>query len=207
MSKTFLFVLAYLCLSIGFSNQNEQESDWELKKVKDEISIFTRKVNYSNYEEFKSEMVVESAPEVIIRYLKNIDDYKEWLPDCLESKRLDSISDSEQVNYILTAVPWPYEDRGFAYKFSIVPLDPNSRQLKVLIDNRPEYIPKRKHIVRIPKSKGFWILTSLNENQTKVIYQMHVEPGGYVPAWLYNWKIVDTPYTFMYNLRIQFEKE
>ena len=54
---------------------------------------------------------------------------------------------------------------------------------------------------------GFWKLTPIAENKTKVEYQMHVEPGGYVPAWLANMKIVDTPYTFMYNLREQVEKQ
>ncbi len=60
-------------------------------------------------------------------------------------------------------------------------------------------------MVRIPKSTGFWTITPISENQTKLEYQMHVEPGGYVPAWLANLKIVDTPFTFLYNLREHIE--
>jgi hypothetical protein len=79
--------------------------------------------------------------------------------------------------------------------------------ITILIDNLPKYIPMNESIVRIPKSKGFWTITPIKENLTKVEYQMHVEPGGFVPAWLANLKLVDTPFSFLYNLREQIEKD
>ena len=207
MIKCLSLILTYVGINAGFFLNHEIENtDWQLSKSKNQISVYTRKVDYSNYKEFRAEMTVTSKPETIVTFLQNIDGYKEWLPDCLESRKLDQTSTTEQINYLVTDVPWPYDDRDLVYQFTVVAMDSKSGQLKILIENRPEYIPVRKKIIRIPKSVGFWKLTPIAENKTKVEYQMHVEPGGYVPAWLANMKIVDTPYTFMYNLRAQVEK-
>lgn len=207
MIKCLSLILTYVCINAGFFLNHETENtDWQLSKSKNQISVYTRKVDYSNYKEFRAEMTVTSKPEAIVTFLQNIDGYKEWLPDCLESRKLDQTSTTEQINYLVTDVPWPYDDRDLVYQFTVVAMDFKSGQLKILIENRPEYIPASKKIIRIPKSVGFWKLTPIAENKTKVEYQMHVEPGGYVPAWLANMKIVDTPYTFMYNLREQVEK-
>jgi hypothetical protein len=207
MIKSFFLILTFVGLNSGSLVNNAEDTDWQISKSKKLILLYTRKVSYSDYKEFKGEMIVASNPEAIVKYLRNIDDYKDWLPDCLESKKLDAISASEQINYVLTDIPWPYEDRDLAYKFTLVPEDSITGQIIILIENRPDYIPFRKKIVRIPKSVGFWTLTPIGENKTKAEYQMHVEPGGYVPAWLANLKLVDTPFLFMYNLREQVEKE
>lgn len=207
MIKCLSLILTYVGINVDFFLNHEIENtDWQLSKSKNQISVYTRKVDYSNYKEFRAEMTVTSKPETIVTFLQNIDGYKEWLPDCLESRKLDQTSTTEQINYLVTDVPWPYDDRDLVYQFTVVAMDFKSGQLKILIENRPEYIPVSKKIIRIPKSVGFWKLTPIAENKTKVEYQMHVEPSGYVPAWLANMKIVDTPYTFMYNLREQVEK-
>jgi len=183
------------------------KSEWQLSKSEKQISVYTRQVNYSDYKEFKAVMSVKSSPEAIITLLRNIEDYERWLPDCLESKILNKTSDNHQINYILMDIPWPFENRDFVYQFTLDSINLKFEPLKILIENKPTYIPRKKNIVRIPTSAGFWNITPISENLTKVEYQMHVEPGGYIPAWLANLKLVDTPFTFLYNLRDQIEWE
>jgi len=185
-------------------NQVNDDFKWELSKSKNGISVYTRRVDYSNYKEFKGEVLVTANSEQVITLLKNIAGYKEWLPDCMESKRLKKIDELQQINYVLTDFPWPYDDRDLIYRFTLK--DKKSEQIKILIENKPEYIQNRDGIVRIQSAKGLWLITPTSENKTKLVYQMHVEPGGYVPAWLANLKITDTPYGFLYNLRKQLEK-
>lgn len=207
MIKIGFFVLVLINIHIDlFFQQKIENDDWEISKNEDRISIYLRTVSYSNYKEFKGEMIVKSSCEDIIAFLQNIESFEKWLPDCKESKRLIKISEYQQINYVVTEVPWPYENRDIVYLFTVADKDPKTGQLKILIENKPGYIPEKSNIVRIPKSLGFWTFTPISENQTKVEYQMHVEPGGFVPAWLANLKIVDTPYAFLYNLRKQIEK-
>jgi ribosome-associated toxin RatA of RatAB toxin-antitoxin module len=190
-----------------FFTRENKNSEWQLSKSKKQISVYTRHVNYSDYKEFKAAMNVKSNPEAIITLLRKINDYKIWLPDCLESKKLNNTNSTDQINYVLTDVPWPFEDRDIVYQFTVVETNSKSKQITILIENIPDYIPVKKNIVRIPKSAGFWTIIPISDNLTKVEYQMHVEPGGYVPAWLANLKLVDTPFTFLYNLREQIEKK
>ncbi|PLX23427.1 MAG: START domain protein [Marinilabiliales bacterium] len=205
---TRILLLLIILITIGSEsmvNQINDDLDWELSKSKDGISVYTRKVSFSNYKEFKGEVVVVANPEQVISILKNIDGYKEWLPDCLESKMLKKMDESQQMNYIHTDVPWPYDDRDLIYKFTVTDKI-NTKQIIISIENKPEYIESVNGIVRIPSAQGLWIITPTSKNKTKLVYQMHVEPGGYVPAWLANLKITDTPYGFLYNLRKQLEK-
>ena len=48
-----------------------------------------------------------------------------------------------------------------------------------------------KGIVRIPQSDGYCFLEYISENETKVTYQLHTNPGGDIVAWLANQTIVD----------------
>lgn len=208
MIKCCFYFLVFVSINKGFFyNQEPEKSDWVLSKSKNQISIYLRTVDYSSYKEFKGEMIVKSCPENIITFLTHIESFEEWLPDCKESKKLTQISNTEQINYVLTEVPWPYEDRDITYLFKVMEKNSNTGKVIIQIENRPEFIPFRNNTVRIPRSAGIWTFTPINKDYTKVEYQMHIEPGGFVPAWLANLKIVDTPYTFLYNLREQIEKQ
>jgi hypothetical protein len=202
MMKIFLLLIAIFSNSLF--NLKTEDNEWQLAKNKSDILIYTRKVSYSNYKEFKGEIVVSANSDKVVSILRNIEMYKDWLPDCLESKRIHYMDDKQQINYILTDVPWPYEDRDLAYEFKVE--HKSAKTIEILIHNKPDDVPKKKGIVRIPSAEGRWTITSVNRSKTKLVYQMHVEPGGFVPAWLANLKITDTPYGFLYNLREQVEK-
>lgn len=207
MIRNLIFIIFCFHIKGGFvENQKAENPEWELSKSKNEISIYLRSVDYSDYKEFKGEMVVNSSPDKIVSFLQHIESFKKWLPDCLESKKLIQISAKEQINYILTDVPWPYDDRDIIYQFSVSDRDLKTGQIKIILSNKPGFVAVKKNVVRIPQSEGCWTITPINNNQTLMVYQMHVEPGGYVPAWLANLKIVDTPYNFLHNLRDQIEK-
>ena len=50
------------------------------------------------------------------------------------------------------------------------------------------------------KVEGFWSLTP-REGEIEVIYEVHSEPGGSVPAWLANSFVVDAPFNTLQGLR------
>jgi hypothetical protein len=85
------------------------------------------------------------------------------------------------------------------YQFQYIGI--NSDQVKVNVIGIPDYIPAREGIVRMAKTNGYWLLTSVDSNKTSVTYQMHVEPGGLIPAWLANPFIVNVPFSTFKELR------
>ena len=69
----------------------------------------------------------------------------------------------------------------------------------------PEYSAEVKGVVRIPYLDGFWLLEKIDDNKTKVTYQVHADPGGTIPAWLANATAVNNPYETLRNMRVNIE--
>ena len=51
------------------------------------------------------------------------------------------------------------------------------------------------------KTNDCWLLTSIDTCKTAVTYQMHVVPGGLIPAWLANSFIKNVPFSTFKELR------
>lgn len=47
-----------------------------------------------------------------------------------------------------------------------------------------ERVPERHGIVRMPLLRGSWTIEPLDVTRSRVVYQMAVDPGGRLPAWL-----------------------
>jgi len=40
---------------------------------------------------------------------------------------------------------------------------------------------------------GFWLFDPIESDKVEITYQMHIDPGGSIPAWVLNMFIVDAP--------------
>jgi hypothetical protein len=68
------------------------------------------------------------------------------------------------------------------------------------LNEEAEYLPLQQGFVRVSRVKGFWQLKPY-EGGVEVVYQVHSDPGGSVPAWLANSFVVDAPFNTLINLR------
>jgi ribosome-associated toxin RatA of RatAB toxin-antitoxin module len=132
--------------------------------------------------------------------LKNVEEYEEWVPDLKYSKLLES-NGAHQIHYIITELPFPLKDRDEIYKYTF--LQKNSETVEVKMQALPDYLPLEKDLVRMPKSNGSYIFESMGPGQTKVSLQMHNDPGGNLPAWAVNSKIVKVPFGTLLALEKQ----
>ena len=57
----------------------------------------------------------------------------------------------------------------------------------------PDEIPLTKH-VRIREAFGTYILEPTRENKLRVTWQLYVDPGGALPAWVVNSMLTDLPF-------------
>jgi hypothetical protein len=136
--------------------------------------------------------------ENIVEVLKNTDSINSWVVNCKEVKLLRT-GENDQYYYIETSLPLPFENRDMVYHFQYI--DINNRQARVIVTGMPEYIMPERGIVRMVKADGYWLLTQIDTDKTDVTYQMHVEPGGLIPAWLANPFIKNVPYSTFKELR------
>jgi START domain len=191
-----LFWITITVLRLTFSASAQE--NWKLVKNEAGIKVYTKTESGSKYKAFKAEMQVSCKIENIVEVLKNTNSINNWVVNCKGVKLLKT-EDNDQYYYIETSLPLPFENRDMIYHFQYMEI--NSEQVKVIVTGIPEYIQPREGIVRMVKTNGYWLLTLIDTKKTAVTYQMHVEPGGLIPAWLANPFIKNVPFSTFKELR------
>jgi START domain. len=191
-----LFWIAIIVLLLTFSASAQE--NWNLVKEEAGIKVYTKTESGSKYKAFKAEMQVSCKIENIVEVLKNTNSVNNWVVNCKGVKLLKT-EDIDQYYYIETSLPFPFENRDMVYRFQYIEI--NSEQFKVIVTGIPEYIQPKEGIVRMVKANGYWLLTSIDTDKTVLTYQMHVEPGGLIPAWLANPFIKNVPFSTFKGLR------
>jgi carbon monoxide dehydrogenase subunit G len=188
---------------LAFTINIYPQENWDLAKEENGIKVYTKTESGSAYKSFKAEMQVNCNIDEVVKTLKNANDFKQCITNSKEVKLL-TMEGNDQYYYIETAVPWPFVNRDMIYHLHY--LESNNKQIKVIVTGMPLYIQPKVGIIRIEKANGYWLLDSIGPDRTSVTYQMHVEAGGSVPAWLANLSIVNIPFSTFLALRNIVEK-
>lgn len=189
-----------LLASYFLSQMSMAEPAWTLAKDAEGIKVYTRVVADSPLREFRGEVEVATAPERVVRLLKDANSFQIWMPDMLTSEMLKS-SQTDQYHYLENAVPWPLENRDGIYHFTYSDVQEGGVPItKVRVEAIPDYLPIKDGKVRIPKSDGFWKIVPSGAGSL-ITYQIHADPGGAIPSWLANSFVVDTPFKTLKSLR------
>ncbi|HNW70024.1 MAG TPA: START domain-containing protein [Bacteroidales bacterium] len=182
------------------SSFNAFSQDWKLKKDSDGIKVYTRDVKGSSIQEFRGEVVAKSNLSTILYVIDNIADYPKWMYKCSYAERLKKINEASGYAYSVLDQSWPVTDRD-ACTFYYVTQDSNSLVVTINIKGVCNYIPEKPDRVRMPSIKGSWQLIPVSKGVTKIVYQIHSEAGGEVPAALVNMFVTNTPYYNLLNLK------
>jgi hypothetical protein len=125
---------------------------------------------------------------------------------CGKSSTLKKISDTELIHYQTVVAPWPVDSRDFVVNVKTVQ-DEKTKIVTIKSTCKPTYIPKMPGFVRITEFNASWTLIPMKDGTVEIIYQLLVNPGGYVPAWIVNLAVIDGPFTTAVNLRDRVLKE
>ena len=189
----FIFISVFFVL-------NSFSQEWTLKKESDGVKIYTRDVKGSSIQEFRGEVVAKSNLSTILSVIDNIADYPKWMYKCSYAERLKKINESSGYSYSVLDQSWPVTDRD-ACTFYSVTQDSITMVVTISIKGVSNYIPVKSDKVRMPSIKGFWQLIPLSKGVTKIVYQIHSEAGGEIPAAVVNMFVTDTPYYNLLNLK------
>ena len=104
--------------------------------------------------------------------------FGEFMPHVAEST-VEAQPDGSIVNFQLLALPL-VSDRH--YRVRVVNTADEKDGWKVR-RSKWSYVPGSGNIV---ESRGSWTLVELGERRTLLLYEVFTDPGGWIPAWLYN---------------------
>ena len=192
MIQTFALILLSLLFYSG--------SEWELKKDKSGIQVYTRLPENSSFDEFKAIVTIENCTFYkVLDVVLDVENYESLYPDCINPEILKQDGKWYGIHYVQTKAPFPVKDRDSVIE-QVTIINEDEQSARVTLKPLPDYIPEKEGIVRIKSGQGFWDIQQEN-NSVIVTYQYHGNPEGDVPAWLANSFVVSHPFKTMENLR------
>lgn len=190
----YLFSFLVLCIV----PLHAQES-WDLVKENEGVKVYTRTNEVMSFKEFKASMIVKAKIEDFVSVLFDVDGLSSWGYNISEAKLLERPNDTIQIYYAVAKAPWPYKDRDGIYK-NTLNWDKSNRSLTVEIELLEDERALNKSFVRMD-GYGFWRVKEVSANELKIDFQMQVDPGGSIKAWLANMFVTDSPFQTMTGIR------
>jgi hypothetical protein len=208
--RFFYFSLLTFLLIATVSTYNPlvaEEEEWHLTYDAYGINIYRRVTEGSKFLEFKAVGDLRGTMSEYVSAILDTDEHPNWAPRCLETRNIDKINDRELIIYAVYAGVWPTADRDYTARMSIAS-EPNIPIVRVDFErvelpDTPLVATDRVHITHL---KSCWIFEQISQDFTRVELHAHVDPGGWIPAWLVNWGYRKIPYQFLKNLESQVAK-
>ena len=188
----FVIVLALACQLIAKGQEN-----WNLKKDKNGIKIFTRKTDSSTIDELKVECTIEGSMSQLAAVILDMKSHTDWVYKSSKCYLLKENSPTDLFFYNETECPWPLTNRDLVAHL-IISQDPKNKTMIIEVRNVDGYMPVQKDIVRTKHSYVRWMITPIDSKHLQIEYTIQVDPAGSIPSWILNLFATKGPYeTFM----------
>jgi hypothetical protein len=197
-----LLPLALLLLAVRTASA---QPDWELRTEKKDIKVYTRTYPDSKYKAIKVELILETTLSRLVTVLLDVKTAPEWVYATKSAVLLRQVSPSELIYYSEVKLPWPMSNRDFIAHL-ITTQDPHSHVVTIFGPTMNDFIPEKKDIVRVRRSEGKWTLTPVTRDHIRVEYTLRTDPGGDIPAWLFNLFVTKGPLESFEHLKTQLNK-
>lgn len=192
-----------LLLSIAFRAEGQEEC--ELKKEHDDLRVYTCASGDNELKVVKAELTLENTSlKELQDYVLDIDNYVNWQYHTKEVTILKKDRHSIIYRAVVDA-PWPLSNREMIVEITSE-LDGTAQVLAIDSHHVAYEYPETRDLIRVPYSVGTWRVTSL-KNSLKVVYNLRIDPGGSVPAWLVNVAMADGPYYSFMKLKEELKKK
>jgi hypothetical protein len=198
-----LFILLFtLCVNIAAA---QTDDTWALKQDKDGIKIYTAKVPDSKIKALKVECELNATLSQIVAAVMDIKHSKTWVYRTASAYVIKQSSPSDLYYYTLVKMPWPVTNRDYIAHLRTT----QNAATKVVTIEVPcvgDMMPRKKNAVRVTHSAAQWVLTPEVAGRVKLVYTLHTDPGGSVPAWLTNMFMTQAPSQTFTKLKAVLQK-
>jgi hypothetical protein len=196
---------AVLLIALSFYGRIFGQEDWKLNTSKEGMSVYTKVFPDSKFKAIKVELTLDATLSQLVAVVLDVNTGADWVYATKSSVLLKRVSANEVIYYSEVKLPWPIHNRDFIAELTAVQ-DPATRVVTIFGPVVPDYIPVKKDIVRVSKSEGKWVITPIAKGRIKVEYTIRLDPGGDLPAWLFNMFVTKGPAESFENLKLQLKK-
>jgi uncharacterized membrane protein len=198
--KIILRSLTYLSILLIFipftsqaldKNSETTKPQWEVYKNEDGVTGYEREVKDSKYIETRAETVINAPIENILEVIKDTPSYPSWMYKCKEAVELQNNNNNSRLLYIVQGSPLGSPDRDVVILANsianwemgsyIISLNSKNHDVTEYLDGETD-----QNRQRMTEFRGKWEFRMLDRNNTKVIYNVFTDPGGFAPGFMVN---------------------
>lgn len=194
----YLSITIILFSSLLFVNAQE---NWELKKEKDGIKVYTKNSEGSKLKASKVEMVVKSSIPKILAVLTDVSKYTEWNPKTIESTVLKKVNDKEF--YYRNVIKAPLvSNRDLIVHTKVI--KKSDDYYIVRMKGVPDFAPEENGLVRMTDYVGDYYIKKQKNGNIYLLLEYSADPAGKIPDFLVNSAAVDVPFEIFSKLKERF---
>ena len=172
MKNFYLFICTISLPIFSMDLTGLQElNNWKLLQ-KDPVKVECQM--YLGFPFSKSEIILDHSIQNVSKTIQDLDKYPQIFDRVSDALRLD-----HDVVQIVLDMPFPFSGRDYVIKYKVEQSN-NRWFFSYYSVHHPEQISNKKY-VRLPNAAGIWILESVNQSQTKVLYAWNGELLGNFP--------------------------
>lgn len=205
------YLKALLLLSLFFNAvllaAPTNTGDWLVVKEEQGISVYTRRLAYSDYKEFKVKTTLTASLNELLDFINNASACPDWQYRCLKMLNL-----SDHYLYKLSDLPWPLSNRYTVMltkgtfnsannTYTLTLKNIKRTQLPIHIISQ---LPEEKDTIQMRHSDGYWQFKHLPLGKIQITHQMHGDPAGSLPAVLANQGVINAAFITVQNLKKHF---
>lgn len=174
--------------------------DWELRKDKEGIQVYTGDVIDSKFKAVKANMEIEASLAEIVGLVRDSQACPDWAELCKHSEPIEVTSETQMLVYTLNDLPWPVSDREAIAKI-LWSQNPQTLGVEMTATVTASSKPRRKGVLRLKYGVTGWSFIPTGNGMVAVESRAHLDPEGATPAWLTNRLLVDAPYQTLSKMR------
>jgi hypothetical protein len=197
-------VIPICCLFLQLITFGSGANDWTLKDQRDGISVYTRHSELSKFNDIEVEMDLPGTAAQLFSILLDVEKYPQWAYCTKSSTLVKKIGNNELIYYSEISAPWPLSNRDF-YADVKLSCDSSKHSWCMVSTGLKGFLPEKKGLVRIPRSKAVWNISQKSDNVVHLQYILQIDPGGCLPAWIVNMFATKGPMETFGTLRKKME--
>lgn len=164
--KALIILLSFLSYPT-FSQ--EILSEWKSARKNENVELQYRWVCIGDTlktRELRALFSVNATAEAIINNLNTESNFQNWSVGVRRCKNIEQTAIG-WIMYSLYDIPIPFKQQDLIAKYTV---EQHLNRTVVTIESLPNYFPPEKDITRINNYSGYWILESVNDNRTHVMF-------------------------------------
>lgn len=181
------------------SLDSSTEYDWKFAKAESGVIVNTAAVPGSKFKIFQAVTTLNTTMASVLGVLNDPCACSKWLHQCRHSEILEYTSFNERIIYQVIDLPL-VSDRDLVV-LATTSYQADTRSFFIALESKPDQHPSTKSNVRIKLSHGSYTLIPDAEGQIKVIWEYFADPAGWLPKWIVNLSLLDTPIKSLEKLK------